>query len=143
MSNRSAGVLFSTWVPGILVAAVLVHAVGCGGGGPERFAVSGQVTWHGQPVPAGTITFTPSVLKGGSGPQGAASIRAGHYDTHDNGGRGAVGGPQIITVSGFDGGPPEEMMPLGKRLFSPYQIERILPRHDTVLDLHLPETDAK
>lgn len=129
-SCRSTGALL------FLLTALL--AVGCRENEPQRFAVSGRIAWNGAPVPAGTITFTPNASKGSSGPQGVASIHAGQYDTRTAGGRGAIGGQQIITISGFDGGPPQEAMPLGKRLFPQYQIEAELPKEATVLDLNLP-----
>jgi hypothetical protein len=32
---------------------------GCGPSGPPTYEVSGTVTWNGQPLPAGDITFEP------------------------------------------------------------------------------------
>lgn len=121
-----------------LIACALA-AAGCGGQeGPKRYHVSGQVTWQGNPVPAGTVTFTPDVRKGNSGPQGAAPIRNGRYDTRDAGGRGTTGGPQIVSVRGFDGSPPTETDPLGRQLFAEHQAEHDLPKENTTLDLAVP-----
>ena len=53
------------------VAALLV---GCGDGGLKRYRVSGDVSFQGKPVPAGSIIFTPDTAKGNAGPQGTANI---------------------------------------------------------------------
>lgn len=42
--------------------SLLVLALGCGGNsGPQRAAVSGTITFDGQPLSRGTITFVPAV----------------------------------------------------------------------------------
>jgi len=121
-----------------LLAASTFALAGCGSDGPQRFRVTGEVTWQGKPVPAGMITFTPDGRKGNSGPQGAAPIRDGRFDTDDPQGRGTVGGAQIIAILGYDGSEPTETDPLGKRLFPEYQLERELPKEDTTLDVTVP-----
>jgi hypothetical protein len=52
----------------------------CGGCGPAstRCAVGGSVTWKGQPLEYGSVTFLTS--SGPPGPVGGALIRAGRYD---------------------------------------------------------------
>jgi len=42
-----------------LVIVVSVALVGCGGGGIERVDVSGAVTYQGEPVKEGLISFVP------------------------------------------------------------------------------------
>jgi hypothetical protein len=49
--------LFSRWAG--LVGLLLVIGSGCGGG-PQNEAVSGSVTWKGQPLDQGTIEFVPA-----------------------------------------------------------------------------------
>jgi hypothetical protein len=44
------------WLAGTLLAA---SAVGCGQSHPKCVAVGGQVTYRGQPVKNGCVTFTP------------------------------------------------------------------------------------
>jgi hypothetical protein len=53
-------------------------AIGCGASGPERFAVSGQVTFDGAPLADGEIVFTPD--KTTAGPTAADRIENGAYD---------------------------------------------------------------
>lgn len=120
------------------LACCVLWLCGCGESGPARFHVSGQVTWQGEPVPAGMVTFSPDVRQGNSGPQGYAEIHNGHYDTRAGEGRATVGGPHSITVMGFDGQNPTEESPHGRRLFPPYQMEYDLPESSTTLDLPVP-----
>ena len=64
------------WAP---LAVLLVAIAGCAGeSGPERGAVSGEVTLDGDPVDGGTITFTPA---GGGRADAAAwgEIKGGRY----------------------------------------------------------------
>jgi hypothetical protein len=58
---------------------------GCGGGnrGPERVAVSGTVTYHGKPIPDGTIRFVP--LPAFPVPATSALIVDGKYKADGNG----------------------------------------------------------
>ncbi len=44
------------WMAGVLVVCAV--AAGCGGG-PQMATVTGQVTYQGQPVPAGKVMFAP------------------------------------------------------------------------------------
>jgi hypothetical protein len=76
-------------------------AAGCGTPeeGPERFHVSGTVTYEGQPVKTGTVYFTPDSSKDNKGPQGVAQIVDGQYSTEAEGGKGHVGGPHKLSIS--------------------------------------------
>ena len=64
--------LFAT----LLLTCVLLP--GCGGSGPERFPVSGNVTLGGQPVKQGAITFWP--IEGTQSPLTGSDITDGEYD---------------------------------------------------------------
>lgn len=57
---------------------------GCGIGGPDKIAVSGNVTFQGQSVPGGTIYFVP--CDGTEGLPANASIKDGRYHMKTNGG---------------------------------------------------------
>src|SRR5690606_14257145 len=72
----------------LLLASLLV---GCGGGGPALYDVSGAVTLDGKPVPFGRITFTPDLSKGNSGGPGYAGIVDGKFTTASATGRGVIG----------------------------------------------------
>jgi len=99
--------------PKIIVAFLLscyaVSIIGCGSEveGPERFDVSGNVTFNGQPVAYGSIIFTPDTSKQNSGPQGVATIRDGKYDTASKG-RGVVGGLHKVIIEGLNDEVPDE-----------------------------------
>ncbi len=61
------------------VCFVLAGAAGCGGGDPlQRQAVSGTVTFKGQPLDKGTITFLPADSQSKAQP-GGATITNGQF----------------------------------------------------------------
>jgi len=111
----------------------LLAAPGCGDGGPKLYEISGTVTFKGQPVPAGTVMFTPDQRKGGSGPSGLATIKQGRYDTADSDGTGVMGGPYVVQIIGLDG-KPTEMCPEGVPLFPDYTESIDLPRQNSTKD---------
>ena len=120
--------------------AALLGAAGCGSdGGPTRYDLSGKVTYNGQPVPAGYILFAPDTSQGNKGPGAQADIQDGRYQTPA--GQGAIGGPHVVTISGFDGvafedGPVKN--PMGKRLFASYQTKTDLPKEAGTQDFTVP-----
>ena len=120
-----------------ILAVLIVAVVGCGSGdtGPQRYRVSGKVTFNGQPVPAGSIYFETA-----DGPSGGAQIINGSYDTSS--GKGVVGGPHDIVIQGFDGvglAPGE----LGTPLFNPFRVNEDLPKSDTTKDFEVPASAAE
>lgn len=62
----------------------MVCCDGCGNRGPERVAVSGTVSFNGQPVSEGFIRFVP--LSTNPGPATAATINDGKYRADARGG---------------------------------------------------------
>ena len=131
---------------GMLLA--MLSAAGCGsGGGPGRFAVSGKVTYQGQPVPTGSIAFEPDASRGGSGPGAVAPIKDGRYRTP--GGKGPTAGPHRVRITGYDGKPctidgtPDGMyLPEGKALFPQYRTTVDLPADDSEQDFDVPAGSA-
>ncbi len=129
-----------TWLPMLMLTAALLMA-GCGGGdGPERYDLSGTVTFAGKPVPAGSIVFQPDTSKGNSGPQGVADIRDGKYDTSD--GKGLIGGPHIVRITGFDAVAASED-DVVHALFAEYGIQADLPRKSGTMDFEVPADAPK
>lgn len=116
---------------------------GCGSGdtGPKRYQLSGKAQFKGQPIPAGQIVFEPDSSKGNSGPQGAAEIRDGKFDTR-NGGRGTIGGPHRVRITGYDGVSQDEMHP-AKQLFPEYKTTVDLPKQDGAHDFDVPAAKGK
>lgn len=117
-------------------------AVGCGGDQGGR--VSGKVTFKGQPVPAGKVYITPDASQGNSGQSGFADIKDGAYDTSAEGGQGAVSGPVIISVEGFDPNPPPGAGPdvSATVLFTGYEKKVELPESASVHDIDVPADAA-
>jgi hypothetical protein len=114
--------------------------LGCGASGPRRFRISGTVTHAGKPIPAGRIVFEPDTARGGAGPQGFAVIQNGRYDTGRAGAQGAIGGPTVVRIDGFDGRPHgEDTPPLGAPLFPDTYVQTLdLPQKDSTLDFNVP-----
>ncbi len=120
----------------VLLVGVGLAASGCGGSsGPARYRVSGKVTFKGQPVPAGRITFEPDAAKNNSGPAGYAEIKDGRYQTPAD--KGTVGGPHQVRIVGFDGRPVGES-PDGTPLFPEYRTTANLPKGEGTQDFDVP-----
>jgi hypothetical protein len=121
----------------VLLAGLALAQSGCGGGGPDRFDVSGRVTFNSQPVPFGQIIFSPDTAAGNSGPQGFAEIRDGSYNTRS--GRSTVGGPHTVQIMGFATDPKSgnEDNPV-PAMFSDYQTNVDLPKKTSTQDFEIP-----
>ncbi|MEW4564553.1 hypothetical protein AB1K70_18575 [Bremerella sp. JC770] len=128
--------LACTWLLLILAAA------GCNAAQSDTFHVSGQVTFDGQPVPAGTILFQPDKAQGASGPAGLAIIRDGQFDTAAQGGRGTTGGAQRVQISGLDG-KPVAMGPQGVPLFPDHNETILLPQADSTHDFDIAKKPGR
>jgi len=98
--------------------------------GPDLHQVTGSVTYDGEPLKAGRITFTPDSSQGNAGPTGYAVIRDGKYDTAVQGGKGVVAGAVKVLISGESRALPneaaqdvedEEMIDFPEPLFENYQ----------------------
>ena len=120
----------------------LVLLTGCSrpASGPQRFAFSGAVTFDGNPVPTGRIVFEPDTATGNSGPAGYGSIQQGKFATYPS--MGAVGGPHIVRISGFDGISAGEAVD-GKQLFPEYTTRIDLPLKITTVDFEVPKSPGK
>jgi hypothetical protein len=123
----------------VCMLAVLLLA-GCSKGGVPRVDLWGEVTWNGQPVPAGYVIFAPDSKRGNSGPQGIAVIKNGAYSTRKKEGRPAVPGPLVVTVHGFDGVSLGEDRPNGSRLFMPCDLPLTAPETSGELNIEVPPT---
>ena len=106
----------------LLTAVITTILVGGGCGprntGPQRFHVSGIVTFDGVPVPVGTIYFEADAARGNAGPVSIVVIEDGRYDTKAARVAGPVQGPLSVRISGSPNiEPGEEPVPV---LFSEY-----------------------
>jgi hypothetical protein len=120
----------------VLLLAVLFAAVGCEQKKP-RYHVWGKITWQGQPIPAGSITFDPDITAGADGPQGFAIIKNGEYDTRKEGGLAPAGGKYVARVYATDGIAGPEL-PNGRPLFRERLIPKELPKEDAEIDIDIP-----
>jgi hypothetical protein len=125
----------------VLAAVAGTLLSGCARG-PRLFPVSGTVKHNGNTLPAGVIYFNPDVTRGNDGPQGYAIIKEGHYDTAGPGGKGVLGGPYVVRIEGFDGKPGNEL-PLGKPIFTDYQVAVDLPQTAATQDFDVPPAKGK
>lgn len=128
-----------------LVALLLIPIIcGCDSGDidPNSFQISGEVTWEGQPVPVGFITFEPDSSQGNRGPAGGAEINKGRYETPP--GRGIAGGDYIVRIRGYDGVPLENPDDIpsenGTPLFPETIVNVNFPAADTVRDFDLTDS---
>jgi hypothetical protein len=104
----------------ISTGALLMACAGCSGG-HNQFELQGTITFRGAPVPKGRVDFMPDVRKNNDGPSSYATIERGRFDTNHSG-RGAIAGPHIVRIQGFDGVPAAiEGAENGRSLFDPYE----------------------
>ena len=72
--------------------------------------VHGRVFYHGQPLPGGTIVFTPDTERGGRGPLATGEIAAdGRYSLRSGDKLGAVAGWHRVSIA-----PPALAVPPGQ-----------------------------
>ncbi|HWL09496.1 MAG TPA: hypothetical protein VNQ76_13895 [Planctomicrobium sp.] len=129
----------------VLFCAGLLLAYGCGSkvDGPQRYQLTGKVTFNGNPVPIGVIYLTPDTSKGNRGPGTLAEIKDGRYSTPPN--KGTVGGAMVLEFSGFDGqktGTGDDENRVGKTLFDGYRLEAELPQKSAQQDFDVPLSAA-
>lgn len=121
-----------------LLFAMTVFLTGCGSGnqGPQRYDISGTVTYQGQPVTRGTITFSPNMDKGNEGPVAMSQIIEGKYDTRSAGAKSPIAGELLVHVEGY--GPPLPNEEVPKPLFKTYVMEFSMPKKNQQLDIDVP-----
>lgn len=119
----------------------LALAAGCGPSGPVLVPLSGTVTFKGQPVPAGYLSFTPPA---GAGTVRVVQIKDGKYNTADIVGpeKGVHPGPNKVRIAGFDG----KVIPLwgqGKQIFNPVEEDFTVPAGGGTKDFVVPDAAGK
>jgi hypothetical protein len=96
----------------IFLAALAVF--GCGRD-ESLTPVRGQVFFHGQPLPGGTIVFTPDVERGGHGPLACGEIGSdGRYSLHTGDKFGTAPGWYRVTIA-----PPARAVAPGQAVVPP------------------------
>jgi hypothetical protein len=79
---------------------------GCGSDGPERYRVTGKVTWEGAPLPAGDIILTPT----DAGIPDAGKIKDGVYEL-----LATEGAKQVAIIAVREVGPVDPAMGMARR----------------------------
>ncbi len=123
-------------------AAGLLFCLIAGGCGPGDSMVhlTGHVTYDGQPVPRGTITFSPDTQQGNQGHGSKAIITDGTYTTQES--FGLVGGPHVVRIEGFNGVAHGDNLD-GQRLFKPHEESYQLPMESGEFDFDIPKSTKK
>jgi hypothetical protein len=119
-------------------AAALALAAGCSSP-PEMAHLSGKVTFKGQPVPAGWISFTPEA---GKGPVKVCQIKDGVYDSSRENPPGIHPGKNLVKIAGFDG----KKVPYwgqGKQIFNPVDEALDVPAGAATRDFVVPESAGR
>lgn len=120
----------------VAVAFVLTLAASCSSKeNPSQ--LSGKVTFKGQPVPAGWISFTPDVAAGGKGQVRVLQIKDGEFDSSKEDPPGINPGTYLIMIAGFDG----KRIPMygqGKQIFNPVDDKFTVPPGATTKDFEIP-----
>jgi hypothetical protein len=123
----------------VVLAAILGWAAGCSGSRPKTIQLSGKVTFKGQPVPAGYLSFLPDASQGGRGEVRVVQIKDGVYDSSREKNPGLYPGPTLIRIGGFDG-KPLHRYPQGKQIFNPYEVRETVA--EGTKDFEVPASAA-
>ena len=130
----------STARKGGALLALLLALCGCGPDGPQRYDLSGEVLFQGEPVAAGIMIFEPDPSRGNAGPPALALIEEGYYATPR--GEGTVGGPHIVRIVAGTGEQAGPLRPYGiPYLPDEYRTPVDLPRADATHDFELSPTE--
>lgn len=103
----------------------------------EYLGISGTVTYKNKPLPYGTIIFEPDASAGNTGAQGFASIENGTYNTKLDG-RGILGGPYTVFISGQAQKTDAEAGIIPPPLFPDFQMKVNLPKASTTQNFDVP-----
>jgi len=115
----------------------ICFAFGCSSQ-PKPAELSGKVTFKGQPVPAGFISFTPDVGKGNKGQVRVLQIKDGAYDSSKETPPGINPGAYFLQVNGFDG-KQLKFYYQGKQIFNQWtDIQFTVPDGTSTKDFEVP-----
>ena len=134
---------FGTWNLFVIWCLVLGHSslagLGCTAK-PKRIQLSGKVTFKGQPVPAGYITFTPDVGSGNRGSIKLLRIKDGVYDSATAPPDQALTpGAYQLSIAGFDG-KVQPRFNQGKQIFNPVEETFDVPDGVSTKDFTIPDS---
>lgn len=123
----------------LLVVGLILLVVGCSSSKP----LQGKVTYAGQPLPLGSITFDPDRTKGNDGVRRTGNIKDGVYHTSHVDGP-PLQGPVIVRIYGYDGKPlpgkEGQLSPNGTPLCFPFETRIDMKPGESTYDFDIPET---
>lgn len=129
-------------LPGMIVASVAMAtalALPCGCSRSNGLtAVSGRVTFKGNPVPMGNVYIEPDASQGNKGPQCRSSIIKGLFQSRPE--FGSVTGPVTVDVEGFEQRSDREF---ATPLFPRYSFKTEIQKGKATLDIVVPEPTTK
>ena len=119
------------------VAAVLLVSAGCGSGpsGPQRYPLSGTVTYEGKPVVRAEVFLAPNDDLGNTGPGSVAVVENGAFQV--TAAKGIVGGPYRVSITSQSPVP----LPEGESFTPQFPLQEIeveLPAQGGSYDFSLP-----
>lgn len=123
------------------LCCIVVMAVVFSGCSSEKklSQISGKVSFKGEPVPAGYVTFTPDVGKGTNGQVVGFQIKDGSYDSNRNTPPGLPPGSYQVRIGGFDG-IKIPMWGQGKQIFNPIEDNCTVTDGSSTKDFEIPES---
>lgn len=127
---------FCTATVAVTAACLTLAIAGCSPQIPDGLmAVTGSVTFQGEPVSYGEVVFEPDAERGNRGPQSRCPINNGAYATRA--GFGAPIGPVLVFVRGFSQPPVLDYLPTAE-LFKPHTLKAVLDPKSPRLDITVP-----
>lgn len=114
--------------------------VGCSNE-PPKSEISGTVTFKGEPIPAGDISFTPDVSIVGGQLQ-MYMIKDGKFNSEDKPGSGLLPGAYKIRINGYDG----KQIPMyfsGKQIFNAIEESIVVDQPKMTRDFVVPEAAGR
>jgi hypothetical protein len=128
------------YAPGHLIAALALLS-GCGSStGLNLGRVRGKVTYKGEPIKYGTVSFVPDSTKGTSGPIAMGNIKddGSYVISTSDAADGAVVGHHKISVVGLDPTPIPGQKPVPNPEESPSEVMKARAK-----GLHTPRASSK
>ena len=123
-------------VRSLAILGLVALALGCTSK-PKLSQISGKVTFKDKPVPAGYVSFTPSVEAGTEGHVRVFMVKDGVYDSSKADEPGIPPGTYNIDIAGFDG----KQIPMyyqGKQIFNPVKDKLTVPEGISTKDFIVP-----
>jgi hypothetical protein len=120
------------------ICLALTLALGCTSKPPVS-NLSGKVTFKGEPVPAGFISFAPDVAQGNLGQIQVFQIKDGVYDSSKQNPPGINPGAYLLEIHGFNG-KVEPYFGQGKQIFNAVKDAFTVPEGTTTKDFVIPDS---